>query len=160
MKSLSKIPILADVPILGNLFKSKSFQRNETELVFIVTAKITQPLNPDSLPQMKGVDGLKSGSPLGVEMPGTASGGGSSAVPATNENVHGGDAPATKDEGKDSVPFRNFTKDGEAKNKVRAAKDLKVNDSAKPSSAKVKFENMEWKIFLPKNAELTAQQIR
>lgn len=69
-KALSKIPILADVPILGNLFKSKSFQKNESELVFIVTAKITKPLNPDALPLMKGVDGLKGSSPLGVELPG------------------------------------------------------------------------------------------
>src|SRR5262245_3323333 len=75
-KSLSKIPILADVPILGNLFKSKSFQKNESELVFIVTAKITKPLNPDALPQMKGVDGLKGSPPLGVEIPGAMGSGG------------------------------------------------------------------------------------
>ncbi|MGH9833145.1 MAG: type II and III secretion system protein family protein, partial [Blastocatellia bacterium] len=42
-KSLAKIPVLGDIPILGNLFKSKSFQRNESELLFIVTAKITKP---------------------------------------------------------------------------------------------------------------------
>ena len=32
--------------------------------MFIVTAQIVRPVNPDSLPQMKGVDDLKSGSPL------------------------------------------------------------------------------------------------
>ncbi|MGH9845101.1 MAG: type II and III secretion system protein family protein, partial [Blastocatellia bacterium] len=69
-RSLAKIPVISSVPILGNLFKSKAFQKNETELVFIVTAKITEPLNPDSIPNMKGIDGLKGSSPLGVESPG------------------------------------------------------------------------------------------
>ncbi len=68
-KSLGKIPLLADVPILGNLFKSKSFQRNETELVFIVTTKIVKPWNSDQVPQMKGIDGLNNGSPLGITAP-------------------------------------------------------------------------------------------
>ncbi|MGH9927909.1 MAG: type II and III secretion system protein family protein [Pyrinomonadaceae bacterium] len=66
-KSLSKVPVLGDVPVLGSLFRSKSFQKNETELIFIVTAQLVKPLNRDDLPQMKGVDGLKNGSPLGLE---------------------------------------------------------------------------------------------
>lgn len=66
-KSLSRVPVLSDVPLLGNLFKSKSFQKQETELMFICTAQMIKPMNPDDLPRMRGVDGLKSGSPLGVE---------------------------------------------------------------------------------------------
>ena len=66
-KSLSKVPVLGDVPVIGSLFRSKSFQKNETELIFIVTAQLVKPLNRDDLPQMKGVDGLKTGSPLGLE---------------------------------------------------------------------------------------------
>jgi pilus assembly protein CpaC len=67
MKSLSKVPVLGDIPILGALFKSKSFQKNETELMFIVTAHMVKPVNRDDLPQLRGIDGLKNGSPLGVE---------------------------------------------------------------------------------------------
>lgn len=66
-KSLSKVPVLGDVPVLGSLFRSKSFQKNETELIFIVTAQLVKPVNRDDLPQMHGVDGLKNGSPLGLE---------------------------------------------------------------------------------------------
>ena len=66
-RSLSKIPVLGDVPILGNLFKSSSFQKQESELMFIITAELVKPLNSDELPQMKGVDGIKGGSPLGIE---------------------------------------------------------------------------------------------
>jgi pilus assembly protein CpaC len=67
VRTLSRVPIIGDIPILGNLFKSKSFQKNETELMFIVTAQIVKPMNRDDLPQMRGIDGLKTGSPLGVE---------------------------------------------------------------------------------------------
>ena len=66
-RSMSKIPLIGDIPILGSLFKSSSFQKQETELMFIITADLVKPVNSDELPQMKGVDGLRNGSPLGVE---------------------------------------------------------------------------------------------
>jgi pilus assembly protein CpaC len=67
IKSFTKVPGLGDIPVLGHLFRSKSFQANETELMFIVTAQMVRPMNRDDLPQLRGIDGLKSGSPLGVE---------------------------------------------------------------------------------------------
>jgi pilus assembly protein CpaC len=67
LRTISKVPIVGDIPILGNLFKSKSFQKNETELMFIVTAQLVKPVNRDDLPQMRGLDGIKNSSPLGVE---------------------------------------------------------------------------------------------
>ena len=66
-RSLSKVPVLGDVPIIGNLFKSTQFQKQETELVFIVTADLVKPVNRDDIPNMRGIDGLKNGSPLGME---------------------------------------------------------------------------------------------
>jgi pilus assembly protein CpaC len=66
-RTISKIPIVGDIPILGTLFNSKSFQKSETELMFIVTAQLVKPSNRDDMPQMRGIDGLKNGSPLGVE---------------------------------------------------------------------------------------------
>jgi pilus assembly protein CpaC len=38
------VPILGDVPILGALFRSDNFQRNETELVIVVTPYIVRPV--------------------------------------------------------------------------------------------------------------------
>ena len=70
-RSLSKVPWLGDVPILGTLFKSESFQKQETELMFIITANVVKPINSDELPHLKGIDGLKTGNTLlGVEPPG------------------------------------------------------------------------------------------
>jgi pilus assembly protein CpaC len=62
-RNLSKVPVLGDIPILGNLFKSTQFQK----LVFIVTADLVKPVNRDDLPTIRSMDGLKNGSPLGLE---------------------------------------------------------------------------------------------
>ena len=42
---VSKFPFLGDIPILGQLFTSREFQRNETELVIIVTPHLVKPLD-------------------------------------------------------------------------------------------------------------------
>lgn len=42
--SIEKYPLLGDIPVLGVLFRSVQFQRNETELVLLVTPRIVKPL--------------------------------------------------------------------------------------------------------------------
>ncbi|SLN36582.1 type II and III secretion system protein family protein [Oceanibacterium hippocampi] len=42
---LSKTPWVADIPVLGTLFRSDSFIRNETELIIIVTPYLVRPVN-------------------------------------------------------------------------------------------------------------------
>jgi pilus assembly protein CpaC len=66
-KTLSRVPIVSEIPVLGALFRSKAFEKKETELMFIVTAHMVKPVSPDDLPTMRGMDGLKGNSPLGVE---------------------------------------------------------------------------------------------
>ena len=44
-----KIPGLGDLPIIGALFQSDRFQRNESELVIIVTPYIVRPVDADQL---------------------------------------------------------------------------------------------------------------
>ncbi|MBZ5610924.1 MAG: type II and III secretion system protein family protein [Acidobacteriia bacterium] len=45
-ETISRIPGLANLPVLGNLFKSKQLDKNNTELVVMVTPEITMPLQP------------------------------------------------------------------------------------------------------------------
>lgn len=66
-QTLSRVPGIGDIPILGNLFRSKQFQKNESELMFIVTAQLVKPVNRDDLPTLPNVDNMKNGSLLGVE---------------------------------------------------------------------------------------------
>jgi pilus assembly protein CpaC len=59
---INKMPVLGDLPVLGQLFRSKSFQKSKDELVVIVTPHIVHPLGvgqepklPDyPVPYMKG----------------------------------------------------------------------------------------------------------
>ena len=44
-QDLSKVPGLGDIPVLGNLFKSENFRKNESELVIIITPYIVKPFN-------------------------------------------------------------------------------------------------------------------
>ena len=40
------LPILMNIPILGQLFSSTRFQRNESELLVVVTPEVIDPMNP------------------------------------------------------------------------------------------------------------------
>lgn len=44
-ETVAKYPILGDIPILGALFRSTSFEKNETELIVIVTPHLVKPVN-------------------------------------------------------------------------------------------------------------------
>jgi pilus assembly protein CpaC len=41
-----QLPWIGDVPVLGALFSSKSYQKNETDLVIIVTPRLVNPTRP------------------------------------------------------------------------------------------------------------------
>ena len=47
--SVDKAPVLGSLPIIGALFKSTSFKRNETELVIIVTPYLVKPVNASQI---------------------------------------------------------------------------------------------------------------
>ncbi|VAV87093.1 Type II/IV secretion system secretin RcpA/CpaC, associated with Flp pilus assembly [hydrothermal vent metagenome] len=47
---LTKFPWLGDIPILGTLFRSSAFRRQETELVIIVTPYIVEPHKGGTMP--------------------------------------------------------------------------------------------------------------
>jgi pilus assembly protein CpaC len=46
--NVDKVPGLGDVPVLGTLFRSSRFQRNETELVIVITPYIVRPVSQAS----------------------------------------------------------------------------------------------------------------
>ena len=49
---VDKIPLLGDLPILGMLFRSVSYQRDESELLVVVTARLARPLAPHEVPPL------------------------------------------------------------------------------------------------------------
>ncbi|MNL79427.1 outer membrane porin HofQ [compost metagenome] len=47
-KVVEQVPLLGSIPILGELFKSTKYQKNETELAILVTPKL---VSPETKPQ-------------------------------------------------------------------------------------------------------------
>jgi pilus assembly protein CpaC len=56
--NVEKFPFLGDIPILGQLFRSSSFEKKETELVILVTPTLARPL-PDGEYSLPGDDFLE-----------------------------------------------------------------------------------------------------
>jgi len=59
---LDKAPGVGDVPILGNLFRSRSFRKGETELVIIVTPYLVKPVDAKDI--KLPTDGFRSANEL------------------------------------------------------------------------------------------------
>jgi hypothetical protein len=110
--------------------------KQETELVFIMTAQLVKPVNRDDLPQMKGLDGIQNKTPLlGTEPKGEgikgASGFSTSGATATTNNTTTTDAATTNNEGPPAAkdaPAKDATKD--------AVKDAPKSDATKTDGAK------------------------
>lgn len=56
-QNLDKVPGVADLPVLGSLFRSRDFISGETELVVIITPYLTKPGRPDDF--QTPADGLQ-----------------------------------------------------------------------------------------------------
>jgi pilus assembly protein CpaC len=77
-----EVPGLGDIPILGELFKSDKFQRQETELVILATPYIVQPISNPNAPAMptdvttggEGTQRVAGGATGAVPASGNASG--------------------------------------------------------------------------------------
>ncbi len=71
--SIDKTPGLGDVPILGALFRSNGFKRNETELVIVVTPYLVKPVNANDI--VLPTDGYEAPTDLERVLLGKLSGG-------------------------------------------------------------------------------------
>src|SRR3546814_16654630 len=47
--TVRQFPVLGSIPIIGALFRSSGFQKQETELAILVTPRLVQPEAPESL---------------------------------------------------------------------------------------------------------------
>ncbi len=63
IENLRKLPGISQVPILGDLMSSRSFQRNESEMIVIVTAYLVKP-HDDNHPDLAQSAPLPAVSPL------------------------------------------------------------------------------------------------
>lgn len=52
--SSTKTPLLGDLPIVGGMFRSVRYERQETELVILVKPVLVSAMNPDQIPALPG----------------------------------------------------------------------------------------------------------
>ncbi len=57
----TRVPLLGDLPIAGNFFRSSGTSANESELVLLVTPQLVHPLEPNELPALPGSDYFEPG---------------------------------------------------------------------------------------------------
>ncbi len=72
IKDMAKIPILGDVPILGALFRSTSFQNRESELIFVITPRIVRTMKPGEKPKLPSLEKYDHEDMRQVPVPGEA----------------------------------------------------------------------------------------
>jgi len=54
-KTISKLPVLGSIPILGKLFSSSRFQNKESELIIIVSPESVKSVSEDELPEISKI---------------------------------------------------------------------------------------------------------
>lgn len=57
--AMSKLPGIADIPILGNLFKSRIINRSNSELLVLVTPRLVDPVKLNSQPPLPPLNPVK-----------------------------------------------------------------------------------------------------
>jgi pilus assembly protein CpaC len=69
---LAAVPILSQLPIIGNLFKSKADRQERTELLVLITPRLVRALDPDEVPELPTLPGrfLPRGDEIGQQLEG------------------------------------------------------------------------------------------
>jgi pilus assembly protein CpaC len=66
------VPILGQLPIIGNFFKSSADRKERTELLVLITPRLVRPLDPDEVPPLPTLPGrfLPPGDDIGDQFQG------------------------------------------------------------------------------------------
>lgn len=126
--ALDKTPGAGDVPILGALFRSNAFQRNETELMIVITPYLVKPVDANSI--VLPTDGYKGPTDAGRVFLGQLGGGqtgGDRPKPTVSDMP--GAAPTL---GAQGVPLPQQAPVQEAKAAVKPSKPKKGSAIAAP----------------------------
>lgn len=75
---IQRIPFLGDLPILGALFRSVTYQRDESELLVVVTAHLARPVSPHDAPHLPTDNELNDPNDIQLFLFGSQGGGGRS----------------------------------------------------------------------------------
>jgi len=74
--TINRVPFLGDLPILGVLFRSVQYQRDESELLVVVTARLARPVSPHEAPRLPTENELNDPNDIQLFLFGSTGGGG------------------------------------------------------------------------------------
>jgi pilus assembly protein CpaC len=83
---IQRVPLLGDLPILGALFRSVSYQRDESELLVVVTAHLAKPVAPHDAPHLPTDNELNDPNDVQLFLFGNDGGGGRSHDPGIEQS--------------------------------------------------------------------------
>ena len=68
----AQVPVLSQLPIIGNFFKSRADRSERTELLVLITPRLVRPLDPDEVPALPTLPGrfLPPGDEIGQQLDG------------------------------------------------------------------------------------------
>jgi pilus assembly protein CpaC len=90
---IEKVPVLGSIPVLGALFRSSQFRRDESELLVVITARLVKPVAPHELPPLPSERELNHPSDFELFLLGSE-GGGTPSSPRKTYAIDGGPAGA------------------------------------------------------------------
>jgi pilus assembly protein CpaC len=67
-KTLEKVPGIGDVPVIGELFRSRRFRRNETDLVILLTPRLVTPSTTPMKEEVESAQQKATGAQKGFEL--------------------------------------------------------------------------------------------
>jgi pilus assembly protein CpaC len=128
--TLKRTPGAADVPILGNLFKSTNFRKGETELVIIVTPYLVNPINANEV--KLPTDGYQTANEIQKLLANKISDGKSGLDRPKPQSTPDADVPAPKvgaaDPATPAQPEQRAGKDDAKRNDRKSRKHAKAGD--------------------------------
>lgn len=90
-ETVNRIPGLGEIPVLGALFRSSEFKKDQTELMFVITPRLVKPLDPNAaLPTDAFVEPSRTEFFIEGRMEGRPSGQRGSEQPGTRNTQPGG----------------------------------------------------------------------
>jgi pilus assembly protein CpaC len=88
---MSKVPGIGDIPILGNLFRTKNVSRSNSELVVLVTPHVVDPVKTNAQPPTPPLNPVKflENPTFDKDLP-------NKSLPSASNNAAGEPAPSAK----------------------------------------------------------------
>jgi pilus assembly protein CpaC len=100
---VDRVPFFGELPVLGALFRSVNYRRDESELLVVVTARLARPLSPHEVPALPTDDELNDPGDLNLFLLGSEGSGASEKRQERQERNDRKGGPPAQSQGKSTA---------------------------------------------------------